>query len=129
LIKVEGRETSPLFLNAYNVNIQERKRRDTMIQGSTPLHIFRLPFSTDIIYALRISYEQNKKIVLSKELDNVSLEENAVKLRLSQEETLLFDAICPCRIQMHILTTGGDAVPSKIKTVPVHVLLDRRVIE
>lgn len=100
-----------------------------MIQGSTPLHAFVLPFSTDIVHAVRVSYEQKKKIILSKETDDVAMEGNTVALQLTQEETLLFDHSVPCRIQLHILTTGGDALPSKPKTIPVHILLDKRVIE
>lgn len=100
-----------------------------MVQGSTPLHTFVLPFSTDIIHAVRVSYEQKKKIVLSKETEDISKEGNTLALRLTQEETLLFDHSVPCRIQLHVLTTAGDALPSKPKTVPVHILLDKRVIE
>ncbi len=99
-----------------------------MIQGSTPLHTFVLPFNTDLIQAVRVTYEQKKKIVLSKETDEVAMEGNTIALRLSQEETLLFDSLVPARIQLHILTTGGDALPSKPKTLPVYVLLDKRVI-
>lgn len=100
-----------------------------MIQGSTPLHTFVLPFSTELIQSVRVTYEQKKKVVLSKETKDVAMEGNTVALRLSQEETLLFDSLVPVRIQLHILTSGGDALPSKPKTVPVYVLLDRRVIE
>lgn len=100
-----------------------------MIQGSTPLHTFVLPFSTDFIQSIRVTYEQNKKVILSKETPDVAMNGNTVALRLSQEETLLFDSVVPARIQLHILTTGGDALPSKPKTVPVYVLLDKRVIE
>lgn len=100
-----------------------------MIQGSTPLHTFVLPFKTEMIQAVRIIYEQKNKVVLSKETKDVSMDENTIALRLSQEETLLFDSSVMARIQLHILTTGGDALPSKPKTVPVYVLLDRRIIE
>ena len=99
-----------------------------MIQGSTPLHTFVLPFSTELIHSVRVTYEQKNKIVLSKETNDVAMEGNTIALRLSQDETLLFDSLVPARIQLHILTTGGDALPSKPKTVPVYVLLDKRVI-
>lgn len=99
-----------------------------MIQGSTPLHTFVLPFSVDLIQSVRVTYEQKNKIVLSKETEDVAMEGSTIALRLTQEETLLFDPLVPARIQLHILTTGGDALPSKPKTVPVYVLLDKRVI-
>lgn len=100
-----------------------------MIQGSTPMHVFVLPFSTDMIDKVRISYEQKKKIVLTKEISDVSMIDNTIFYRLTQEETLLFDALIPVRIQLHVLTTGGEALPSIIKTVPVNTLLDKRVIK
>lgn len=100
-----------------------------MTQGSTPLHTFVLPFDAAIIQAVRISYEQKGKIVLVKETKDVSKSGNALALNLTQEETLLFDALVPVRIQLHVLTTGGAAMPSKPKTVPVHILLNKKVIE
>lgn len=100
-----------------------------MIQGSTPMHVFVLPFSTDMIHKVRISYDQKKKIVLTKETIDVSMIDNTIFFRLTQNETLLFDALIPVRIQLHVLTTDGEALPSIIKTVPVNILLDKRVIE
>ena len=32
--------------------------------GSTPKHTFTLPFETDLIQELKITYSQNKKIIL-----------------------------------------------------------------
>lgn len=100
-----------------------------MVQGSTPLHSFVLPFSTELIAAVRVAYEQKKKIVLVKETQDVMMQDNVIGLRLTQEETLLFDPLVPARIQLHILTAGGDALPSRPVTVPVHILLDKRVIQ
>ena len=100
-----------------------------MTQGSTPLHTFVLPFETDIIQSVRISYEQKGKIVLEKDTEAVEKTTNALALTLTQEETLLFDALVPVRIQIHILTTGGAALASKPKTVPVYILLNKKVIE
>lgn len=100
-----------------------------MVQGSTPLHSFVLPFSTELIAAVRVAYEQKKKIVLVKETQDVMMQDHVIGLRLTQEETLLFDPLVSARIQLHILTTGGDALPSRPVTVPVHILLDKRVIQ
>lgn len=100
-----------------------------MTQGSTPLHTFVLPFDTEIIQSVRVSYEQKGKIVLEKETESFAKTANALALTLTQEETLLFDALVPVRIQMHILTTAGTAMPSRIKTVPAYVLLNKKVIK
>lgn len=100
-----------------------------MVQGSTPLHFFTLPFDTQMIQSLRITYEQKKKVVLSKEIEDVSFDGKQIGLWLTQEETLEFEAVTPVRIQLHVLTAGGRSLVSKPVSVPVHALLDRRVIE
>ena len=100
-----------------------------MTQGTTPLHTFVLPFDTSVIQSVRVSYEQKGKIVLEKETNSFEKTTNALALTLTQEETLLFDALVPVRIQLHILTTGGSALASKPKDVPVYILLSKKVIE
>ncbi len=100
-----------------------------MTQGTTPLHTFVLPFNTDIIQAVRVSYEQKGKIVLEKSTADIVRSENNLALTLTQEETLLFDANVLVRIQLHILTTAGSALVSKPKSVPVYILLSKKVIE
>ena len=100
-----------------------------MTQGTTPLHTFVLPFNTDIIQAVRVSYEQKGKIVLEKSTADIARSENNLALTLTQEETLLFDANVLVRIQLHILTTAGSALVSKPKNVPVYILLSKQVIE
>lgn len=100
-----------------------------MTQGTTPLHTFVLPFNTDIIQTVRVSYEQKGKIVLEKSTADIARSENNFALTLTQEETLLFDANVLVRIQLHILTTTGSALVSKPKSVPVYILLSKKVIE
>ena len=108
-----------------------------MIQGTTPTHKFTLPFVFTDTYdcdSFRISYEQNGKIVLTKKYqdENTDIKGNTngdiIIVKLTQEETLKFDANCPVRIQLHLKMTNGDVLASKIETVPVYILLDRRVI-
>jgi hypothetical protein len=115
-------------------NTDERKGAIIMIQGTTPTHKFTLPFEfTDDcdIETFRIAYEQNGKVVLTKEHqdENVTTEScGIITVKLTQEETLMFDENCPVRIQLHLKMTNGDALASKPKSVPVYVLLDRRAI-
>ena len=99
-----------------------------MIQGTTPTHKFDIGIITDLISKLRISYEQNGKIVLSKDKDECTLGENFVTTKLTQEETLMFSAPGTVRIQLHARTTGGDALVTRPITVPVYILLDKAVI-
>lgn len=100
-----------------------------MIQGTTPTHTFTLPFSADTIDAVRFTYKQNGKIVLEKENEEITKKDNTVFVKLTQEETLLFDANCTVLLQPHVRTTEGDALvsipPAKI---PVYKLESGKVI-
>ena len=97
-----------------------------MIQGTTPTHTFNLPFDSANIECLRIVYEQNKKVILAKE--ECTKDGNKLELKLTQEETLMFDENIPVRIQLHVKFTNGEVGASKPTTVPVYELLDRREI-
>lgn len=99
-----------------------------MIQGTTPTHKFSLPFEASCIKAVRIAYEQKGKILLTKELRDCKPEQNGLTTQLTQEETLKFDANVNVRVQLHVLTNNDEALASKPISVPVYVLLDKRVI-
>lgn len=99
-----------------------------MIQGTTPTHNFTLPFAASQIEALRIAYEQNGKIVLTKEKEDCELSGNKVTVKLTQAETIGFEAPGNVRIQLHIRTTEGKGLVSTPESVPNYILLDRREI-
>lgn len=99
-----------------------------MIQGTTPTHTFNLPFTTDTISALRIAYEQSGKVVLTKETNDVETTSKTITVKLTQEETLKFDANVPVRIQLHVRMEDDTTMASVVETVPVYILLDRRVL-
>jgi hypothetical protein len=99
-----------------------------MIQGTTPTHKFHLPFDTENIKNVRIAYEQKGKIVLTKELTDCDRDGECLMTTLTQEETLKFDANVNVRIQLHVRNEDDKAIASKPISVPVYVLLDKRVI-
>ena len=99
-----------------------------MIQGTTPTHKFNLDIDTGLISKLRISYEQNGKIVLYKEKEDCDFTANAITVKLTQEETLKFDAPGNARIQLHAVTPSGDSMATKPMSVPVYILLDKVVL-
>lgn len=99
-----------------------------MIQGTTPTHKFNIDIETGLIDKLRISYEQNGKIVLSKEREDCTLTGNTITTKLSQEETIMFDAPGNVRIQLHATTASGDSMVTKPVSVPVYILLDKVVL-
>lgn len=98
-----------------------------MIQGTTPKHTFNIDFKTELIDKLRISYEQNGKIILSKEREDCYFGETVISTFLTQEETLKFDAPGNVRIQIHALV-GDNSLVSKPVSVPVYILLDKVVL-
>ena len=97
--------------------------------GATPRHTFTVPFSTDLIKELKITYVQNNKTVLEKYLADCEVEENSVSYSLTQEETFLFDSDVMVEVQARVLTTGGDALVSGIHIMRAERCLDREVLE
>lgn len=97
---------------------------------TTPTHIYKVPFNTSDIDKVRIVYTQNEEIILVKEAEACKCEGNTITVKLTQEETALFD----CKkiyteIQAHILTVGGDSLVSSPLKVAVQKCLDTGVLE
>lgn len=63
-----------------------------IIRGTTPTHVFHIPFSLDGIIAAYITYAQDDRIVVDKRLDEVTADvfENEITVNLSQDDTLAF---------------------------------------
>ena len=99
-----------------------------MYRLTTPLHTFTLPFDTEIIKELVISYGQNHAEVLSKRLADCMLEGATVCVRLTQEETKLFTANVPVDIQIRILTNNGEALASAKYKVRCEDVLNDEVL-
>lgn len=96
--------------------------------GTTPTHIFRLPFSTLLIDKVRIIYAQNDEQILVKEKDDCDLKGNQISVTLTQEETFKFDCTKCVQIQVRILTSGGQALKSRVKIISIEDCLDREVM-
>lgn len=95
---------------------------------TTPHFIFTLPFGTEHIKSLKVYFQQNGKLVLEKTKAHCTMDEYDVKLRLAQEETALFNSTKNARVQLHILTTIGEAMVSEIYDVYVGECLGSEVI-
>lgn len=100
-----------------------------MIRGTTPTHIFTLPFGIETIKTIQIIYAQNGAEKLTKSNADCTLEGNTVKIRLTQEDTFKFaDDVC-VEVQVRVLTTGGDALASRVMRVRCHDCLSDEVLE
>lgn len=100
-----------------------------MIQGTTPTHIFTLPFDVSMIEKVRIIYSQKEKPVVTKDTEDCQLEDKDVFVVLTQEDTFAFDHNEPVEIQIRVLTTDGAAIASYIKKVDCYKCLENEVLE
>lgn len=100
-----------------------------MRRGTTPTHTFTLPFDVSMISKLHIIYAQNEQVVLTKSESDATLDGNTVVVKLSQEETLLFDCKRNTEVQVRVLTLGGEAITSDIIRVATERCLENEVIE
>lgn len=99
-----------------------------MIQGSTQQHIFSLPFSNRPIEDVRIVYKQGTKKIV-KTGDEVTIIDRTAVVRLSQEETLLFDIGKIIEVQISIDTKQGKTLKSKIYRLHPERNLEKEVIK
>lgn len=86
---------------------------------TTPKLSFQIPLERSLVKSARISFKQTDELVLVKENDDLKWEDNAIILKLSQEETKKFNAGI-MEIELHVLTTEGD---SFIIEEPIRVLV------
>ncbi len=96
--------------------------------GTTPTHTFTLPADIASQTAkARVIYSQYHCVVLTKEV--TELTNNAVVVKLTQEETLKFHNRKPVDIQLRVLTITGEALTSDIITKTPYECLEKEVLE
>lgn len=99
-----------------------------MTRGTTPLHTFTFPEQVSNYRNIVITYRQNNELKLSKGLDDLDLEENTAKLRLTTEETLLFDPMEKGFVQVKVLTQDNLVEASPVYSFSVNSILDETSI-
>lgn len=99
-----------------------------MIRGTTPTHIFNIPFDTSLVDEVKITYAQDDEIVLIKGTSDCVLDTNTIKVTLSQEDTFLFDHKKNVQVQVRFLTKSGEAFASIVEKVGVSQCLDNEVL-
>ena len=99
-----------------------------MFRATTPTHIFALPFDTSTLQEVRVTYVQNKEIILTKTEADCTLDGAEIKIRLTQEETLLFEGERRVEIQLRILTKDGQVMASDIMKVWANSCLDEEIL-
>ena len=97
-------------------------------RGSTPIHVFTLPFSIEEVADLRIVYKQSKNKVLSREKKDVNIQGNDVVLTLTQEDTFLFNESDNVEVQLKVKTINDQVFNSDIMEMKITKALDDEVI-
>lgn len=100
---------------------------EIMRQGTTPtIQITINDINLNEMQNIYVVFEQNGYI-LKKESSDLDIEGNVISVLLSQEETLNFKE-GTCNIQLRMITKGGVAIASPIKTTKVYRVLNKEVI-
>lgn len=98
-----------------------------MIRGTTPENTFKLPFTLDEVSSLYITYSQEGKVVLEKEISDITIDGNTLNVKLTQEDTLSFSKGA-LNIQIRFKTLQGNAMASRVINTHVDTILKEGVI-
>lgn len=99
-----------------------------MIRATTPTHTFNIPIEANKIQEILVTYRQVGRNILEKTNADMENNGNAWSVTLTQQETKLFMADTKVEVQVRVLTTGGDALASKIFSVTVDRVLNDEVM-
>lgn len=98
-----------------------------IIRGGTKEHSFRVPFDIKLARKMRISYKQEGRLILEKNLRDVQvLGDNLIHYELSETDTLKFKADSIVTVQMRVELTNHKVITSEIFEVDVVDVIDDR---
>ena len=80
------------------------------------------------VQKVRVTYAQKDDVLLVKEGEECRVTGNVIEVKLTQEETLLFNEFSHVQIQVRVLTTDGEALASDLIRVPCGAILDKEVL-
>lgn len=108
-----------------------------IIRLETTQQIFDIDINPDDIAAMRISYEQDGEIVIEKHKSDLvftELQDDACgflyrgTFAFTQAETKKFNANSNVVVQLHVLTTYGQSLPTHQWTVEVYPILNDEIL-
>lgn len=97
-------------------------------RGTTPTNTFDVDVDLRNAEVIWLTYKQNSKIVIEKEKDDLEVDENEVRVYLTQEETLALKDTVPVRMQFRARFADGNAIKSNIMQATVEEILKDGVI-
>lgn len=99
-----------------------------ILPGTTPKHVFNLPFVIPEGSAIRIIYKQKEDVLFVKKTADCNVNKNTIITRLTQEETFLLDNDCKVLIQVRILTPEEDVLASRPIGKSVGACLEKEIM-
>ena len=100
-----------------------------MIRGTTPTHTFQIPFNTNLVKEIRISYAQRDAVVVEKSTEDCKLDGMNITVKLTQEETLRFSENVMAALQLRVLLNDGNVLATPVMRLDVGELLQDEVIQ
>ena len=105
-------------------------KKQSIRRATTPKQIFTLDLeNVSDLSEILVTYAQRGKIIVQRTKSEMTIEENKVSFRLTQEETLSFRENIPVEIQVRVFTSDNNALASDIFEVSVGRVLDEEVFE
>lgn len=99
-----------------------------MIKGTTPTHVFSLPFGMEMIKTIEITYAQGGMVKVKKGNDDCTFDGNKASVKLSQEDTFKFIEDACVEVQVRVLTLGEDALASDVMRIHCEECLSEEVL-
>ena len=109
-----------------------------IIRLQTTQQAFDIDIAPDDIAAMRITYEQDGETVVEKSKSDLvftELEDDEcgflyrATFTFTQAETKLFNAHSNVTVQVHVLTTSGQSLPSHQFDVEIYPILNDTILE
>ena len=99
-----------------------------MRQGTTPVLSFEVDLDTSVLSCIKVVFKKGDKIILTKRETECSLSGKIIKIRLSQEETFLFECETNYNVQIRAKLFNGDVVATDVMKLPIEECLDEEVL-
>ena len=98
-----------------------------MIRGTTPTLEFTFPFNVNTLSTCYITFQQDGKTVLEKNLNDGKVDGKKFTLNLTQEDTLKFK-VDYIEMQIRGKTANGEAIASNIMQAHAEKILKDGVV-
>lgn len=100
------------------------KSKQTHVRrGETPVFTFKFKFDLSEFDKMSLAFSQKGEVVLEKTLDDVTVEGNIVKLKLSETDTLSFVSNELCEFQFRFGIGDDDRFESDIFVIDIDRIL------